>query len=315
MPRNSKPVSKPKSGSKPQSPPSATSGDLKKLQGAWNVTALEADGQKIPHAAIAGSQIVIERKKFTSIAMGAAYQGTVEIHATQSPKAFDLVFTAGPEKGNRNLGIYKLNGDIWTICLATQGNQRPRKFATQAGAGIALETLERAGSGKSAKQPGVVSTAHSRAKKAAAVQPGVTKNGLAETGAAGDGSPTELEGEWAMASGVFNGQPLDPSMVKFCKRVTRGNVTTVLAGPVPAGRGPQTMLQVQFTLDRSKNPNHIDYVNLQGANKGKSQLGIFELSGASLKMCVAPPGQPRPADFSSKRGDGRNYTVWRLDKK
>jgi uncharacterized protein (TIGR03067 family) len=308
MPRNSKPVSKPKSGSKPLSHPPALAGDLKKLQGAWNVTALEADGQKIPHAAIAGSQIVIERKKFTSIAMGATYEGTVEIHATQSPRAFDLVFTAGPEKGNRNLGIYKLNGDLWTICLATQGSQRPRKFATQPGAGIALETLERASGGKSAKQPSVASAAHSRAKKAAALQPGVTKNGLAETGAAEDGPPTELEGEWPLVSGVFNGQPLDPSMVKFCKRVTRGNVTTVLAGP-------QTMLKVQFTLDRSKNPNRIDYVNLQGANKGKSQLGIFELSGPSLKMCVAPPGQPRPTDFSSKRGDGRNYTVWRLDKK
>ena len=102
-------------------------------------------------------------------------------------------------------------------------------------------------------------------------------------------------------------------MVKFCKRLTRGNLTTVLAGP-------QTMLKATFTLpllknDRSQNPKTIDYVNLHGANKGKSQLGIFERKGAALKMCVSAPGQPRPTDFSSKPGDGRNYTSWRLDKR
>jgi uncharacterized protein (TIGR03067 family) len=72
------------------------------------------------------------------------------------------------------------------------------------------------------------------------------------------------------------------------------------------------MLKAQFTLDTSKDPNAIDYVNLHGGNKGKSQLGIFELSGKELKICISAPGKPRPADFSSKRGDGRNYTSWQL---
>jgi uncharacterized protein (TIGR03067 family) len=260
--------------------------DLKSLQGVWHITSLETDGQKMSSAAFQDSQIIIKDNKFTSIAMGATYEGKVEINESKKPKTFDLVFTAGPQKGTRNLGIYKLTADSWTICLAMQGTERPRKFATQAGSGIALETLKR--------KPSVKPRATKSLRPAAP-----------EEATIGEGTATEIEGEWAMISAVFNGQPLDPSMVKFCKRVTHGNVTTVLAGP-------QTMLKAQFTLDTSKDPNAIDYVNLHGGNKGKSQLGIFELSGKELKICISAPGKPRPADFSSKRGDGRNYTSWQL---
>lgn len=268
--------------------------DLQKLQGTWNITALETDGQKMPPAVFNGSKMVIEGNKFTSVAMGAAYEGTLELHATKKPKAFDLVFTVGPEKGNRNLGIYKLDAGIWTICLATRGAVRPKGFATKPGTGQALETLERASIAKPGKKE-ASRAGNAKSMNVAAAQPEI----------AGDGPATELKGEWAMLSGVFNGDPMDKSMVKFCKRVTRGDVTVVSAGP-------QVFLKARFTLDRSKNPPAIDYVNLEGASKGKSQAGIFELTGGTLKICAAAPDKPRPPDFSSKPGDGRTYTTWRL---
>ena len=266
------------------------SSDLKKLQGTWHISSLETDGQKMPPAAFDGAHIIIKDGNFTSIGMGATYQGKMEFDDSKKPKTFDLIFTAGPQKGTRNLGIYKLTGSSWTICLATQGTERPRKFATKPGTGIALETLERKPSAKP------------RATKAA--RPAVP----IEEDAIGDGTPAEIEGDWAMLSGVFNGQPLQADWVKFCKRITRGNVTTVVAGP-------QTMLKARFTLDTSKTPKAIDYVNLHGSHKGKSQLGIFERQGNELKVCVSAPGKPRPNDFSSKRGDGRNCTVWKFEKK
>jgi uncharacterized protein (TIGR03067 family) len=150
--------------------------DLDKLQGTWDVTSLEADGQKMP--ALPGAKIMVKGRRFTSIAMGATYEGTVEIDQRKKPKTLDLVFTAGPEKGNRNVGIYKLDAAVWTICLATRGDTRPRTFATKAGTGLALETLEREGAGpKTAK------------KKTA--------------GSATASTPaTALEGDWAMVSGV-----------------------------------------------------------------------------------------------------------------
>jgi uncharacterized protein (TIGR03067 family) len=119
---------------------------------------------------------------------------------------------------------------------------------------------------------------------------------------------TELEGEWAMVSAVLDGVAMNQEMVTWCRRITRGNITRVVAGP-------QVFVNASFTLDNSRKPQVIDYVNLEGASKGESQAGIFELIGDSLKICMSAPGQPRPADFSSKPGDGRSYTTWALVKK
>jgi uncharacterized protein (TIGR03067 family) len=110
-----------------------------------------------------------------------------------------------------------------------------------------------------------------------------------------------------MASAVFDGQPMDEAMVKWCKRVTAGDVTTVLAGP-------QTMLKARFTLDERQRPGRIDYVNLHGSNKGRTQAGIFAIDRGVLKICMAAPGQPRPAEFASRTGDGRSFTTWRASK-
>ena len=107
-----------------------------------------------------------------------------------------------------------------------------------------------------------------------------------------------------MVSGVMNGQPMDQSLVKWVKRVTHGNQTTVYAGP-------QVMLQVEFTSDASKSPKTIDYFNTAGTNKGKSQSGIYEFDGELLKFCIAGPGNARPTEFKSEPGDGRTLTVWK----
>jgi uncharacterized protein (TIGR03067 family) len=272
--------------------------DLDKLQGTWNVTSLETDGQKMPATAFKGAKIVIEGDKFASLGMGATYEGAVKLDPATKPKAFDLLFTAGHAKGHRNLGIYKLAGNRWTVCLATRGNKRPGKFATEPGKGFALETLERGGvTRKSGKQKSQRTSARGISETTTTAQP--------ETAS---GPATELEGEWAMVSGVLNGAALNRAMVKWCHRITRGNVTRVVAGP-------QVLVNASFTLDNSKKPHVIDYVNLDGASKGKFQAGIFELIGDSLKICMSAPGHPRPANFSSKPGDGRSYTTWRLVRK
>lgn len=273
--------------------------DLEKLQGTWNVTSLESDGQKMPATVFNGARIVIEGDKFASLGMGATYEGAVKLDPATKPKAFDLLFTAGHAKGHRNLGIYKLDGDTWTICLATRGNQRPGKFATRPGTGFALETLERGGvTRKSGKQKSQRTSERGSS--------GTTKTAQPETAASGP--VTELEGEWAMVSAILNGVAMNQAMVEWCQRITRGNVSRVVAGP-------QVFVNVSFTLDNSKQPHVIDYLNLEGASEGESQAGIFELIGDSLKICMSAPGHPRPADFSSKPGDGRSYTTWRLVRK
>jgi uncharacterized protein (TIGR03067 family) len=273
--------------------------DFDNLQGTWSVTAFEADGRKMPAGAFQGSRIVIKGNAFRSVGMGATYEGTIEVDQMKKPKTFNLLFTVGHAAGTRNLGIYKLDGDTWTICLATRGSKRPTRFATGPGTGFALETLERGG---------VVRKTRKMTARSPHAAGRATKAAVAERHAASSGAATELEGEWAMIAAVLNGAPMSQDMVKWCQRITRGDVTSVVAGP-------QVMLRARFTLDRAKKPPAIDYVNLAGTNKGQSQAGIFELSGDTLSICMAAPGRPRPAGFSSKAGDGRSYTTWRLTRK
>src|SRR5262245_34353663 len=123
--------------------------DLDLLQGTWSVTSLEVEGQKMTAGMLDGAQIVIKGNRFTSTGMGAVYKGTLKIDATAKPARLDMKFSAGPEKGNTNLGIYKLDGDTWKLCLAMRGDVRPLKFASLPGSGFALETLTRG----SAKKP------------------------------------------------------------------------------------------------------------------------------------------------------------------
>src|SRR5262249_42387137 len=153
-------------------------------------------------------------------------------------------------------------------------SKRPKTFSTKADSGFALETLRRAVGGNGAKP---------KSKSAKAGATAGTKTSTHHNDAS-FAPVTELEGEWEMISAVFNGIPMDPKLVKWCKRITRGNVTKVVAGP-------QVFLNATFSLDHSKKPELIDYVNLEGASKGKVQAGIFTLSDGELKICMAGPGE------------------------
>jgi uncharacterized protein (TIGR03067 family) len=52
-----------------------------------------------------------------------------------------------------------------------------------------------------------------------------------------------------------------------------------------------------FKLDPAQNPKTID---LQRADAKDQALGIYELEGDVLKLCVADPGHKRPTEFKAK---------------
>jgi uncharacterized protein (TIGR03067 family) len=121
----------------------AQDGDLKKLQGTWNIVSLELNGETMPVSAMGNARFVIQGDHFTAQGMGATYEGTLEVDASATPKNINMNFTAGPEKGNKSLGIYELDGDNLRICLTTRGDVRPKSFAAPPGTGFALEVWKR----------------------------------------------------------------------------------------------------------------------------------------------------------------------------
>jgi uncharacterized protein (TIGR03067 family) len=117
-----------------------------------------------------------------------------------------------------------------------------------------------------------------------------------------------LQGEWSMVSGSADGQPMPEEMLKQMKRVCKGDELTVTLGD-------RTFLKAKITIDPSAKPKTIDYDMTEGANKGKKQLGIYELDGDTFKSCFAAPGAERPTEFTGKPGEKRTVSVWKRQKK
>jgi uncharacterized protein (TIGR03067 family) len=119
---------------------------------------------------------------------------------------------------------------------------------------------------------------------------------------------TRLEGEWSMASGEADGQPLPKEFVKGGKRVAKDGVTTITLGGA-------VFFKANFMIDPTKKPKAIDYVMTEGPTTGKTHLGIYELDGDTVKFCFAAPGAARPTEFTAPQGSRRTLSVWKRDKK
>jgi uncharacterized protein (TIGR03067 family) len=248
--------------------------DLERLQGTWTIVALEIDGVEMPSG---GSKIVVEGDRFTTVSMGATYNGDIALYPSKKPKAFDLNFTAGPEKGNTSFGIYELNGDQWKICLTVTGKSRPQAFATQPGSGLALETLRRD-----------TTTASAKTNIEVHFEP-----------------VAELQGEWSLMSLTLNGTPVDAARAKYGKRVVDGDRMTLTFGK-------DLVTTAKMDVDPAVSPKIMDYVHIAGMLAGTVQQGIYELQGKNLKVCSSPPGQPRPSDFTATPENRRTLAVWKL---
>jgi uncharacterized protein (TIGR03067 family) len=117
--------------------------DIDLLQGFWAITSLSMEGQEMPSVMFANAGIEVKGDRFTSLGMGTQYEGALELNSSTNPRQLNMNFDAGPEKGNVNLCIYEIAGDIWKLCIATRGTVRPSAFISAPGSGIALETLHR----------------------------------------------------------------------------------------------------------------------------------------------------------------------------
>ena len=92
--------------------------DLEGLQGTWNVVSLEMDGQKMSGG---GARIVVRGNRFTTSAMGAAYEGTVTVRGTPRPR----VSTCASSKVRRR----EIPTSVFTCSMETRGRSVWRRAA------------------------------------------------------------------------------------------------------------------------------------------------------------------------------------------
>jgi uncharacterized protein (TIGR03067 family) len=127
---------------KPADADAAKKGDLGKVQGRWK--AMAGPEKNIPVLVDVKGQAVDviftspEGQDFT-------LKGEVRLNDSASPKTLDWVKFVLPngEDAPDNLGIYRLDGDEWTICSGGPGNERPAEFKAGEGRGASLLTLKR----------------------------------------------------------------------------------------------------------------------------------------------------------------------------
>jgi RNA polymerase sigma factor (sigma-70 family) len=111
-------------------PPAAPQADQEKLQGNWQVVAVEAGGQARPNA---GMRLIFAGDKLTLFGPGVpALAMNYVLDPSQTPKTIDVNAPAGGVWR----GIYELNGDSLRLCLnqSAAGGNQPTAFRTQADA-------------------------------------------------------------------------------------------------------------------------------------------------------------------------------------
>jgi uncharacterized protein (TIGR03067 family) len=102
-----------------------------------------------------------------------------------------------------------------------------------------------------------------------------------------------LTGTWMAVSGEENGKEISKDDAKaFELTIKDGKYTLKIMG--------KEQEQGTITVDPEKKPKTIDIDITSGDDKGKSQKGIYELDGDTLKVCVARPEEERPKELAGK---------------
>lgn len=106
-----------------------------------------------------------------------------------------------------------------------------------------------------------------------------------------------LEGTWNARVLAVIGSPLSPEdQTKFrIKFVVKGDTYTVYMGDKEFCCGT-------VKVDPTQDPPTIDALATSGAQKGKTQPGIYKLNGDEMQVVFTEPGHPRPTEFSSRKG-------------
>lgn len=70
--------------------------------------------------------------------------GTYTVDTSKTPATFDMKVKGGTFDGKTLIGIVKVEGDTMTLAFVEDGKERPTKFESPAGSGVALTVYKKA---------------------------------------------------------------------------------------------------------------------------------------------------------------------------
>jgi uncharacterized protein (TIGR03067 family) len=114
--------------------------ELKALRGKWKAVALEANGMQLPKEALPDFTFTVGADGKSSGKMPKGeYESKLVVDPKKDPKTIDNAYESGPHKGQKQFGIYKRDGDKWTVCMTAPGaaeKDRPKTFDTKGTANV-----------------------------------------------------------------------------------------------------------------------------------------------------------------------------------
>jgi len=120
--------------------------DADSFKGKWSAVSISIGGKPAPDELVKGFRLNFDEKTYTNL-MGdeVAEEGEYKIDASKSPKTIDIDIKKGQDKGKKQIGIYKFDGDKLTIIAAMAGSdERPKSFTVEPDSPVAEYVLAKA---------------------------------------------------------------------------------------------------------------------------------------------------------------------------
>ena len=123
----------------------AVAKDLQAFKGTWRLSSKEVDGKKFSEEEIKDVIATNDGLGRCSVRRGGKVigAGAVKLDPTKKPKTIDVTFTEGEHKGKTALGIYEIEGDVFRVCVARPGDERPAELSAKVGSGCTLIVYKR----------------------------------------------------------------------------------------------------------------------------------------------------------------------------
>jgi uncharacterized protein (TIGR03067 family) len=122
---------------------SPTGGDLERLQGDWVLESVEINGKAVAIDALKidkkplAPRLTVKGERYTLYLADKPFAMTCQLDPKHTPKQITLTVLEGSDKGKAFRGIYKLEGNRFTICRVLDSTQpRPTAFATTPNSGL-----------------------------------------------------------------------------------------------------------------------------------------------------------------------------------
>jgi uncharacterized protein (TIGR03067 family) len=118
--------------------------DAEALKGKWVAVSIKQGGMAVPDEVVKEFKFKFDGKEYVNSAPGQSEEGGYKIDSSKSPKTIDFDIKTGNDKGKKQLGVYKLDGDKLTIVAAIAGEtERPKSTEPGADDPVLLVVLER----------------------------------------------------------------------------------------------------------------------------------------------------------------------------